>query len=309
MRTSTARLLGASATTALVASLLVGTLPGVAGETPPKLTVDKIATTTTPYKAKAVVKPTYTATGSVEVASATLTVKQKGKTLKKNVKSVKLAPGAYTVTQKVKYKTYTYKDVKTTEDGTYTLFASGTAVPVVCLAVEGTAPTSTRSTNWVTVVANCHGEGLAEFQFYSNWFKKAAAGQPWEDESSVGGDTSKLRFAAFPNVGDVFSAEYIPAHDITAVGPHPVTTQKKVYSKVKVKTKTQKLTVKAGKKPAKKTKSTPTPTPSTSSSTSKTPAPVTPKVPKWTCVQWGYCTATSCPMAGGIPSCLNAVLL
>ena len=92
---------------ALGASALVAGLSASAGEVPPKVKITKIKTITAPYKGKALLKPTYTITGNVEVKKATLTIKKDGKTVKKNVKKVKLAAGKYTVTQKVTYRTFT----------------------------------------------------------------------------------------------------------------------------------------------------------------------------------------------------------
>ena len=58
------------------------------------------------------VKPVVTTSGAVKVSAKTLTVKQGSRTLAKNKSSVKLKAGSYSVTTTVRYRTYTEADGK-----------------------------------------------------------------------------------------------------------------------------------------------------------------------------------------------------
>ncbi|WP_418276204.1 hypothetical protein ACNHYB_15260 [Isoptericola jiangsuensis] len=106
----------------------------------PKVTITKIATRKAPYGKKATVKPHVTTSGPVSVSSKTVTVKKSGKTVAKNRKSVKLRPGTYRVTSKVKYKTST----TTTKSWSKTKTKTRTQTLVV---TEGRKPSRTTPTS------------------------------------------------------------------------------------------------------------------------------------------------------------------
>ena len=100
---------GATAATPVVPAvsvptvLTVETAAGVAS-------IQTIAKKVVRVGGSATVKPVVTTSGAVDVSAKTLTVKQGSKTLAKNKESVKLKAGTYSVTTTVRYRTYTEAD-------------------------------------------------------------------------------------------------------------------------------------------------------------------------------------------------------
>lgn len=85
----------------------------IAKKAAPALSIKTIGTKTVSGKAKATVKPSYTAKAGTKVSSARITVKKGSKTVAASKPSVKLGVGSYKVTTVVKFKAKGAKKVST----------------------------------------------------------------------------------------------------------------------------------------------------------------------------------------------------
>jgi len=261
-RTTTALL----ASLALAAGTLVAAAPAIAAPAPVaptsaaaapapaaaasgSVTISKIKGKKAPYNRTVTIKPQVRKSGKVVIAKKTLTVKKGSKTVVKNKTSVKLKAGTYRVTQKVTYRTFTDKvtstkvkkkvvGVEAYEDVDVTCVASG--VTVEYLDPESVEP-------WgADLSLSCTSprfDGPLTFDAYLYY-----------DDYEWWGYSNDDRFW--------FSTEFFSGADGTFTGTlysdedlmlTKIVTEKKtkrVYSKVKTKSASQKLVITSGKKPS-----------------------------------------------------------
>lgn len=224
---------------ALLAPGLVTAPPAAAAST--KLTIGKHPTVTAPYGKKTTIKPKVTKTGQIKLVSKSLTVKQGKRTLVRDKTSAKLKPGTYRVTTKVKYRTY--KLVRSTKTVTHKVVGveAWSDTEVTCTA------SSVETYTWGGEFdATCTG---AEFDGTLALRDVSAFGEVG-DYLGYSSNFDSLEFSELPTSGEQFSATLSPADDLYRTARVKKTTTRKVWSSTKVKTRTQNLTVKAGKRPS-----------------------------------------------------------
>ncbi|MEH3033381.1 MAG: hypothetical protein PGN07_04910 [Aeromicrobium erythreum] len=92
--------------TSAVAVVVLGTtvLTGAPAQAASSITIRTITTSTLAYQGSTVVKPKVSASRSTKVTSSRLTVRKAGRTVARNVRSVRLKAATYAVTTTVKYK-------------------------------------------------------------------------------------------------------------------------------------------------------------------------------------------------------------
>jgi hypothetical protein len=230
----------ATSATAAPAGTVVAAAKGA-----PKVTIKKITTKTAPYGKKATVKPGVTTSGRVSVSSKTVTVKKSGKTVAKNKKSVKLRPGTYRVTSKVKFRTYT------TRSTTRTVTKKKVGAPA-----------------YEDVNVRCTASKVVDEGWY--WWLEASCTSSkfdgtrkialnlWDDGSEYWGiqdNLDDITTTSVPVQGRSFSAVLNPGVDLKKSYSVKETTTTKVWSKVKTKSRSQTLVVKQGKRPSRTTPS------------------------------------------------------
>jgi hypothetical protein len=185
------------------------------------VSVGKIPTQKVAYKAKATVTPQVTTRGNVKVLAKTLTVKAKGKTVARSVKSARLKASRYNVVTKVKYQTFTWVS------GIELLRDTGAALAP---SVGG-------------------GLGFGECAVVS----VADAGDFEASCALVGAHEKRLTVTSAHLVGDfgqVSVAQVITPERLTL--PHPIhrDVRWREFSATRTATRSQTLTVKQGPKPA-----------------------------------------------------------
>lgn len=227
---------------ALTAPGLVAAPPAAAADT--RLTIARIPTVTAPYGKKATIKPKVTRTGQVKLLSKSLTVKQGKRTVVRDKTSAKLKPGTYRVTTKLKYRTYKLaRSTKTVKQKVVGVEA-WTETRVTCTA------SSVETYTWgAELDATCTGtafDGTFPIRGLSVF------GEPG-DYTGYTDNYDSLDFAWLPSPGEKFSATLMPADDIYRTTTVRRTTTRKVWSGTKVKSRTQNLIVKAGKRPSRTT--------------------------------------------------------
>lgn len=209
--------------------------------TPTKVTIKKIASKRAPYKGKTTIKPRVTASGKVSVKSKTLTVKHGKKTVAKKKKSVKLKAGTYKVTTKVTYKTYKLKTTTKTVTKKKVGVAFGTDVTVTC-----NASTVRFDDGYGDLVATCTSSRFDGARKESMTLVDMGDGTYY----GFGDNLDELTTRVVPQVGKPFSATLNPGDDLKKTYKAKQTTTRKVWSKTKSKSHTQKLVIKAGKRPS-----------------------------------------------------------
>ena len=229
------------ATTAQAAPVRTAAVPGTKS-TPTKVTIKKIASKTAPYHGKTTIKPRVTASGKVSLKSKRLTVKHGKKTVAKNKTSVKLAAGTYKVTTKATYKTYKVSTTTKTVTKKKVGVAMFTDVTVSC------TPTSVVPDAYgdFDIKAGCTSSRFDGTRKVSMTLWDEGDGTYWGfDETTL----DSLTTTAAPAVGKSFRATLNPGDDLKKSYQTKQTTSKKVWSKTKSKSLTQKLVIKQGKRP------------------------------------------------------------
>lgn len=261
-RTTTALL----ASLALAAGTLVAATPAMAAPTTTarnaavaapapaaaasgSVTISKIKGKKAPYNRTVTIKPQVRKSGKVVIAKKTLTVKRGSKTVAKNKTSVKLKAGTYRVTQKVTYRTFTNKvtsrkverkvvGVEAYDDVNVTCVASG--VEVEYLDSESDEP-------WgADVTLECTSprfDGPLTFDAYLYYDDEEWWG--YSNDDHYGFSTYSFSGTDGTIAGSLYSDEDLM---LTKIVTEKKT--KRVYSKVKTKSASQKLVITSGKKPS-----------------------------------------------------------
>lgn len=225
----------------------IGLLTGVpispAHAAPGAVTINPIAgTQITPYRGKYSLTPRYTASGDVQVDSATVTVKKGKKTVARDIRTVNLAAGKYTVTQKVTYRPFSYLDRQEVivAVGSHVPDAANSLLLGSCTLTSWTALSETTGT-WKATCMVLSGANTAELGTIGTegtW----AQGDTF---ITLLNDTGEGVFSSVSfEVGDHFPA----AARLKATTQLSRTVTDKVYGASVTVTQTQKLTVKAGHK-------------------------------------------------------------
>jgi len=185
------------------------------------------------------VTPVVKTAGAVEVKSTRMTVKRDGKTVVKDVKKADLAPGQYSVTTTVKFRTYKAKTTPAVVKSKVTVKA-GAAVTVHCVADVVKKYNSSAA----GVHATCASKKFdAELHLVSGCAKMKGGWSCREDPEAVFG------FLKVPKQGKEFDASIVPWKALTRdkiLTPEKIV---KTYSKVKTKVAQRVLTVQPAPEP------------------------------------------------------------
>lgn len=238
----------------LVAALSAACLTlalGAPAEAADSVTIGTIGTKTAPYKKTVTVKPTYRKSGQVQVRKATLTVKSKGRTIRRDQGAVQLKAGTYTVTQRVLFRSYRKKATKTRVVTAGQSIRSGLSAPPanapfvdVCWISSSTPVDDTTGTFrvWCDVMRNDgRGTSLGGIIGEGTYAQDADGYVVLTDQSGH----RVAEYLGMPTTGE----GYQPTGSVRSDRDLFVTTTSTVYGTTRAKTRTQKLTIKQGRKP------------------------------------------------------------
>ncbi len=237
------RILILAAALSMLVGLLAATPPTAAHSEAPPVTINPIGGTQfTPYRGTYSLSPRYTASGDVQVDSATVTVKKGKKTVARDVRTVKLAAGKYTVTQKVTYRPFSYQDRQEVivAVGSHVPDAANSMYLDLCTLTSWTALSEVTGT-WKATCVVRSGASTAEL------------GTVGTEGTWTQGDTfitllNDAGEGVFSSVSFEVGDDFPAAARLKATTELSRTVTDKVYGTSVTVTQTQKLTVKAGAK-------------------------------------------------------------